>query len=121
MVAKVKAATARWQYDVVSIGLPAPVINDRLLHEPVNLGGGWVPFDFAAAFGKPVKLINDAAMQALGSYHGGRMLFLGLGTGLDRRRSSTASSSRWSWPTCPTGRRRTMPKASQSWLGKAVG
>ena len=82
MVAKVKAATARWQYDVVSIGLPAPVINDRLLHEPVNLGGGWVPFDFAAAFGKPVKLINDAAMQALGSYHGGRMLFLGLGTGL---------------------------------------
>ena len=82
MVAKVTAATAGWRYDVVSIGLPGPVINGRLLHEPGNLGGGWVECDFAAAFGKPVKLINDAAMQALGSYRGGRMLFLGLGTGL---------------------------------------
>ncbi len=82
MVAKVLKATADWTYDVVSIGLPSPVINGQLLHEPVNLGGGWVGFDFAAGFGRPVKLINDAAMQALGSYRGGRMLFLGLGTGL---------------------------------------
>ena len=71
-----------WKYDVVSIGIPAPVINGRILHEPHNLGGGWVGFDFKAAFGCPVKIINDAAMQALGSYHGGSMLFLGLGTGL---------------------------------------
>ncbi len=82
MVTKVKKATADWSYDVVSIGLPSPVMNGQLLHEPINLGGGWVGFDFAAGFGKPVKLINDAAMQALGSYRGGRMLFLGLGTGL---------------------------------------
>ena len=82
MVTKVKKATPDWSYDVVSVGLPSPVMNSRLLHEPVNLGGGWVDFDFTAGFGKPVKLINDAAMQALGSYRGGRMLFLGLGTGL---------------------------------------
>ncbi len=82
MVDKVKAATKGWPFDVVSIGLPSPVVKGHLLHEPVNLGGGWVGLDFAAAFGKPVKLINDAAMQALGSYRGGRMLFLGLGTGL---------------------------------------
>ena len=71
-----------WKYDAVSIGIPAPVINGRILHEPHNLGGGWVGFDFHSAFGCPVKIINDAAMQALGSYHGGSMLFLGLGTGL---------------------------------------
>jgi polyphosphate glucokinase len=71
-----------WQYDRVSIGYPGPVIKDKILLEPVNLGRGWVGFDFAAAFGKPARLINDAAMQALGSYDGGRMLFLGLGTGL---------------------------------------
>jgi polyphosphate glucokinase len=82
MVAKVKAATADWRYDAVTIGFPGPVIDGRPRHEPVNLGGGWVRFDFAAAFRKPVKIINDAAMQALGSYRGGRMLFLGLGTGL---------------------------------------
>ena len=69
-------------YDAVSIGIPAPVIHGRLLHEPVNLGKGWVGFDFQAAFGCPVRLINDAAMQALGSYSGRHMLFLGLGTGL---------------------------------------
>lgn len=74
--------TGDWKYNFVSIGIPAPVINGRILHEPHNLGGGWVGFDFKAAFSCPVKIINDAAMQALGSYHGGSMLFLGLGTGL---------------------------------------
>jgi polyphosphate glucokinase len=82
MVQAVKAATADWHYDVVSIGCPAPVVHGRPVSEPVNLGPGWVGFNFQQAFGKPVKAINDAAMQALGSYQGGRMLFLGLGTGL---------------------------------------
>jgi predicted NBD/HSP70 family sugar kinase len=71
-----------WTWEVVSIGVPAPVHGGRIVVDPVNLGRGWVGFDFAAAFGKPVKVVNDAAMQALGSYDGGRMLFLGLGTGL---------------------------------------
>ncbi len=78
----IKKLADDWQYDAVSIGIPAPVIHGRVLHEPHNLGGGWVGFDFETAFGCPVKIVNDAAMQALGSYHGGRMLFLGLGTGL---------------------------------------
>jgi len=82
MVREVKKATADWRYDALSIGYPGPVLHGRPVVEPHNLGGGWVRFDFRKAFGKPVKLINDAAMQALGSYHGGRMLFLGLGTGL---------------------------------------
>ena len=82
MVAAVKAATAGWKYDAVSIGCPGPVVHGHLLIEPANLGPGWVGFDFKKALGKPVKIINDAAMQALGSYEGGRMLFLGLGTGL---------------------------------------
>ena len=82
MVAGVKKAVATGHYDAVSIGYPGPVVQGRPVAEPVNLGPGWVGFDFAAAFGRPVKLINDAAMQALGSYEGGRMLFLGLGTGL---------------------------------------
>lgn len=82
MVAAVKELVADWKYDAVSIGVPAPVIRDRVLADPVNLGRGWRTFDFAAAFGRPVKLINDAAMQALGSYRSGRMLFLGIGTGL---------------------------------------
>jgi polyphosphate glucokinase len=82
MVREVKAALKNRVYDAVSIGYPAPVIDNRPLREPYNLGGGWVGFDFARAFGKPVKMVNDAAMQALGSYQGGRMLFLGLGTGL---------------------------------------
>jgi polyphosphate glucokinase len=82
MVAGIREATHDWTYDQVSIGYPGPVVKDRILLEPVNLGRGWVGFDFAAALGKPVQLINDAAMQALGSYDGGRMLFLGLGTGL---------------------------------------
>jgi len=71
-----------WQYDAISLGLPTPIVRDRPAREPNNLGRGWVKFDFHAALGIPCKIINDAAMQALGSYDGGRMLFLGLGTGL---------------------------------------
>jgi polyphosphate glucokinase len=82
MAEQVKEATADWQYDAISIGYPGPVVNGKPFLEPKHLGPGWVGFDFARAFGKPVKIINDAAMQALGSYRGGRMLFLGLGTGL---------------------------------------
>ena len=78
----VKEATRGWEYDCVSLGYPGPVINNHPLREPHNLGGGWMGFDFRKAFGCPVKIINDASMQALGSYKGGRMLFLGLGTGL---------------------------------------
>src|SRR5579872_758488 len=78
----VKTATKGWDYNCISLGYPGPIINGRPLREPHNLGGGWVGFDFKKAFGVPVKLINDAAMQAIGSYRGGRMLFLGLGTGL---------------------------------------
>lgn len=82
MVKQVKDLTADWSYDVVSIGYPGPVVHDRPLAEPHNLGKGWVGFDFAKAFGCPTQVVNDALMQALGSYEGGRMLFLGLGTGL---------------------------------------
>lgn len=83
MMKAIHERTADWKYDRVSIGFPGPVIHDRPLLEPHNLGKGWVRFDFRAAFGnRPLKLLNDAAMQALGSYHGGRMLYLGLGTGL---------------------------------------
>lgn len=82
MVKEVLAATADWQYEAVSIGYPGPVSRDRPTLEPKNLGTGWVRFDYSAAFKCPVKMINDAAMQALGSYDGGVMLFLGLGTGL---------------------------------------
>jgi predicted NBD/HSP70 family sugar kinase len=82
MVSIVKKSVADWQYDCVSLGFPGPIINQHPLREPHNLGCGWVGFDFKKAFGRPAKIINDAAMQALGSYEGGRMLFLGLGTGL---------------------------------------
>jgi polyphosphate glucokinase len=82
MVEIVKDATKDWTYDAISIGYPGPVRDNRPAKEPVNLGPGWLDFDFAEAFGIPVKVINDAAMQALGSYDGGQMLFLGLGTGL---------------------------------------
>jgi len=82
MVEGVKKLTADWKYDVVSIGYPGLVRHDRVVAEPNNLGPGWVDFDFEKAFGRPVKMLNDAAMQALGSYRGGTMLFLGLGTGL---------------------------------------
>ena len=82
MVSGVKKLAVDWKYDVVSIGFPGPVLGGRPMAEPRNLGRGWVGFDFARSFGCPVKLVNDAAMQALGSYQGGKMLFLGLGTGL---------------------------------------
>jgi polyphosphate glucokinase len=82
MVSAVRQLTADWRYDVVSIGYPGVVIHGRPVAEPYNLGRGWVGFDFRRAFGCPIRIVNDAAMQALGSYRGGRMLFLGLGTGL---------------------------------------
>jgi polyphosphate glucokinase len=82
MVAAVKNATKDWKYAAVSIGYPGPVRQGRPLAEPHNLGTGWVGHDFEKSFGRPVRIVNDAAMQALGSYDGGRMLFLGLGTGL---------------------------------------
>ena len=82
MAEQVKRTVEDWPYDAVSIGYPGPVVHGRPLHEPYNLGPGWVGFNFHKAFERPVKLVNDAAMQALGSYEGGRMLFLGLGTGL---------------------------------------
>jgi len=81
-VADVLKATKDWSYDVVSIGFPGPIADGKSVREPKNLGTGWVGFDLTVALGRPVKLVNDAAMQALGSYEGGRMLFLGLGTGL---------------------------------------
>jgi len=82
MVAGVRKVTGDWKYDAVSIGFPGPVLRNRPVAEPRNLGGGWVGFNFTSAFGGHVKLVNDAAMQALGSYRRGKMLFPGLGTGL---------------------------------------
>ncbi len=82
MVAQVKEELEDWKYDAISIGFPSPVRDGRILDEPKHLGKGWVRFNFEKALGKPVRVVNDAAMQALGSYRGGRMLFLGLGTGL---------------------------------------
>lgn len=82
MVAAVQQAVAGWDFDVITMGYPGPVIQGRPAAEPHNLAPGWVRFDFKKAFGHPVKIVNDAAMQAVGSYEGGRMLFLGLGTGL---------------------------------------
>ncbi len=82
MVDDVKKLAEGWDYDVVAMGYPGPVLHNRPMLEPAHLGAGWVGFDFKAAFGRPVKIVNDALMQAVGSYEGGRMLFLGLGTGL---------------------------------------
>jgi len=82
MVDGVLLSTKDWDYEAVSIGFPGPVICGRPITEPTNLGPGWMEFDFEAAFRLPVRLINDAAMQALGSYDGGKMLFIGLGTGV---------------------------------------
>jgi predicted NBD/HSP70 family sugar kinase len=82
MVKNVLRITRGWRFDAISIGYPGVVIHNRIVREPYNLGTGWTGFDFEAAFGRPVKIINDAAMQALGGYAGGKMLFLGLGTGL---------------------------------------
>jgi predicted NBD/HSP70 family sugar kinase len=82
MVAGTLEAVAGWRWSRVTVGIPAPVRGGRVVAEPANLGDGWVGFDFEAAFGKPTQVVNDAVMQAVGSYQGGRMLFLGLGTGL---------------------------------------
>jgi polyphosphate glucokinase len=82
MISQIKKLVGDWKYDVVSIGYPGPVLRDRPIADPWNLGKGWAGFNFQAAFRRPVKVVNDAAMQALGSYKGGKMLFLGLGTGL---------------------------------------
>ena len=82
MIANFRQTVRGWNFNAISIGFPSPVRNGRVVKEPKHLGKGWVDFDFAKALGKPVHVINDAAMQALGSYHGRRMLFLGLGTGL---------------------------------------
>lgn len=82
MVSRVKRLARGWEYDAVSIGYPGPVLRDRPVAEPHNLGRGWMGFDFGRAFGRPTKVVNDAAMQALGGYKRGKMLFLGLGTGL---------------------------------------
>jgi polyphosphate glucokinase len=82
LVDGVRAAAGGWTWEVVSVGVPTPVYGGKVIAEPVNLGEGWVGFDFESAFEKPVKVVNDAVMQAIGSYDGGRMLFLGLGTGL---------------------------------------
>ena len=95
MVEKLVATAEGWSWDVASIGIPMPVRHDRPVLEPANLGKGWVDFDFERALGRPTKVVNDAVMQALGSYDGGRMLFIGLGTGLGsalvaRRRRSAA-------------------------------
>lgn len=82
MVDGVKKLAAGWKYQAVTIGYPGPVLRNRPVAEPHNLGAGWVGFDYEAAFGCPTKVVNDAAMQALGGYKGGKLLFLGLGTGL---------------------------------------
>jgi predicted NBD/HSP70 family sugar kinase len=82
MMAEMKPLVADWKFNAIAMGFPAPVRDGRILGEPKHLGKGWTRFNFEKVFGKPVRIINDASLQALGSYHGGRMLFLGLGTGL---------------------------------------
>ncbi|MEP6955841.1 MAG: ROK family protein [Chthoniobacterales bacterium] len=82
LVATIKETAADWTYDAISLGFPSPVAKGRIVKDPKHLAKGWVDWDFKESLGKPTRVINDAAMQALGSYHGGRMLFLGLGTGL---------------------------------------
>jgi polyphosphate glucokinase len=82
LVTEVEKAAQGWEYDVISLGYPGVVLHGRPIAEPHNLAKGWVQFDYRSGFGRPIKIINDAAMQAIGSYEGGRMLFLGLGTGL---------------------------------------
>jgi polyphosphate glucokinase len=82
MVAAVLELADGWEWEAVSVGVPAPVRDGQVVADPVNLGKGWAGFDFESAFGRPTRVVNDAAMQALGSYEGGKMLFLGLGTGL---------------------------------------
>jgi hypothetical protein len=102
MVRLVKKSVRDWKFDCVSLGFPGPIINGHPLREPHNLGCGWMGFNFAKAFGCPVKIMNDAAMQALGSYKGGRMLFLGLGTGLGSAMIVDGALQPWNWRTLST-------------------
>ncbi len=97
MIKKIKESVRGWDFAAISIGFPAPVGGGRIARDPYPPGKGWVGFDFAKALRKPVHVINDAAMQALGSYHGGRMLFLGLGTGLVPHWFGRKLYSRSSW------------------------
>jgi polyphosphate glucokinase len=116
MMAAIKQHTAGWKYDHVSIGFPGPVIHERPLLEPHNLGKGWVRFDFKKAFGnRPLKLLNDAAMQAVGSYRGGRMLYLGLGTGLGSAMVVDGSVQAMELAHLPWRKR----KSYEDYLGKA--
>ena len=116
MMAAIKQHTAGWKYDHVSIGFPGPVIHERPLLEPHNLGKGWVRFDFKKAFGnRPLKLLNDAAMQAMGSYGGGRMLYLGLGTGLGSAMVVDGSVQAMELAHLPWRKRRSY----EDYLGKA--
>lgn len=94
MVAAVKDLAPDWEYDAIAIGYPGRVLGGRIVLEPKNLGRGWVGFDFASAFGCPVQVMNDAAMQALGSYKSGLLLFLGLGTGLGSALVESVSTKR---------------------------
>ena len=113
MIAEVKKLAGNWTYDVVSIGYPGPVADGRPIAEPYNLGGGWVGFDFGAAFGCPVKIVYDAAMQALGSYRGGKMLFLGLGTGLGSTLIVDGIVEPMGLGHLPSRRRQTLSKISE--------
>jgi polyphosphate glucokinase len=116
MMAAIKKHTAGWEYDHVSVGFPGPVIHDKPLLEPHNLGKGWVHFDFKKAFGnKPLKFLNDAAMQAMGSYKGGRMLYLGLGTGLGSAMVVDGSAQAMELAHLPWKKRKTY----EDYLGKA--
>jgi polyphosphate glucokinase len=116
MMAAIKQHTVGWKYDHVSIGFPGPVIHERPLLEPHNLGKGWVRFDFKKAFGnRPLKLLNDAAMQAMGSYRGGRMLYLGLGTGLGSAMVVDGSVQAMELAHLPWRKR----KSYEDYLGKA--
>lgn len=116
MMEAIRKHSAGWKYDHVSIGFPGPVIHDKPLLEPHNLGRGWVHFDFKKAFGnRPMKFLNDAAMQAMGSYRGGRMLYLGLGTGLGSAMVVDGSVQAMELAHLPWKKR----KSYEDYLGKA--
>src|SRR5262249_28078413 len=121
-VSGVKELAGEWPYDVVALGYPGLVLQGHVVAEPHNLGSGWVRFDFAAAFGCPVKLINDAAMQALGSYQGGVLLFLGLGIGLGAALVTDGIVTPMELGTSPTERARTRTMwasgDSSGWAGR---
>ena len=102
MVAALQRATGAWTYDVISMGYPGSVMQGKPAEEPRNLASGWVGFDYEQALGKPVRIVNDAAMQALGAYRGGRMLFLGLKLAWVRPLLWKGYCSRWNWLICRT-------------------